>query len=265
MILRWITMRFVLPAACLLFNYPGHAQGWDPDNEAPVAKLIREAPARGVLPLRVDLSSRMPSPRSQGPSNTCASWAVTYAAVSQLHRRLNSQRQQDLTFSPSFSYNLVSGDPHCMGLSSISDTLSLLRDVGALPIEQYAFDPGWCGRKPTDEERAQAAQYRIRSWAAVDATNLEVVKALIANDMPVIFGMSIGPQFMGHRTSDTFDVVEGGPGTLGHAMVVIGYDDERQAFRVQNSAGTNWGDGGRFWLSYRVWTSQVRHAYIIER
>lgn len=264
MILRRITTLFFLSAVYLLSKHPGHAQGWDPNSEAPAAKFIQEAPTRGVVPLRVDLSSRMPSPGSQGPSNTCASWAVTYAAASQLRRRLNSPRQQELTFSPSFSYNLVSGEPHCMGLSSISDTLNLLRDVGALPIKQYAFDPGWCGRKPTAEERAQAAQYRIKGWAAVDATNLEVVKSLIASDMPVIFGMTVGSQFRRHRTSDTFNVVEGGPGTLGHSMVVIGYDDERQAFRVQNSAGTNWGDGGRFWLSYQVWMMKVRHAYMIE-
>lgn len=265
MILRRVTALLFLSAVFLLSKHPGHAQGWDPDREAPPGKLIQEAPARGVVPVRVDLSSRMPSPRSQGPSNTCASWAVTYAAASQLRRRLNFPRQQDLTFSPSFSYNLVSGEAHCMGLSSISNTLNLLHDVGALPIEQYAFDPGWCGRKPTEEERAQAAQYRIKGWAAVDATKLDVVKSLIANDMPVIFGMTVGPQFGRHRTSDTFNVVEEGPGTLGHSMVVIGYDDERQAFRVQNSAGTSWGDGGRFWLSYRVWMLKVRFAYIIER
>lgn len=258
------TILFVLPALWLLQTHYGYAQGWDPDSEAPAAKLVREAPARGVLPARADLSARMPPPRSQGPSNTCPSWAVTYAAASQLRRRLNSSRRQDLTFSPSFSYNLVSGEPHCMGWSTIRDTLNLLRDVGALPIEQFAFDPGWCGRRPTQEERAQAAQYRIKGWAAVDATKLEVVKSMIADDMPVIFGLIVGSQFSQHRTSDVFDTIEEGLGTLGHVMVVIGYDDERQAFRVQNSAGTNWGDGGRFWLSYRVWMMKVRFAYIIE-
>ncbi|GJD47255.1 hypothetical protein AFCDBAGC_5148 [Methylobacterium cerastii] len=261
---RWIVGLVVPMALWLLPPHAGHAQGWDPDNETSSVKLIREAPGRGVLPPRFDLSPRMPPPRSQGPSNTCVSWAVTYAAASQLRRRLKNPRQQDLTFSPSFSYNLVSNEAHCMGLSSISDTLNLLRDVGALPIEQYAFDPGWCGRKPTADELANAAQYRIKSWAAVDAANLDVVKSLIANDTPVIYGMSVGSRFAHQRTSDTFNVVENGPGTLGHVMVVIGYDDERQAFRVQNSAGTIWGDSGRFWLSYQIWTQQVRHAYIIE-
>ena len=261
---RRIIVLFVPMALWLLPPHAVHAQGWDPDSEASGLKVIREAPGRGVLPPRVDLSPRMPPPRSQGPSNTCVSWAVTYAAASQLHRRLNNPSPKNLTFSPSFSYNLVSDKSDCMGLSSISDTLNLLRDVGALPIDQYAFDPGWYGRKPTANERANSAQYRINSWAAVDAVNLDVIKSLIANDTPVIYGMAVGSWFARQRTSDTFNVVESGPGTLGHAMVVIGYDDERQAFRVQNSAGTEWGDNGRFWLSYQIWARQVRHAYIIE-
>ena len=33
-------------------------------------------------------------------------------------------------------------------------------------------------------------------------------------------------------------------------MCVIGYDDDRQAFLVQNSWGTQWGKNGRFWLPY---------------
>ncbi len=35
-----------------------------------------------------------------------------------------------------------------------------------------------------------------------------------------------------------------------HAAVVVGYDDGRAAFRVRNSFGQAWGEGGDFWVPY---------------
>ncbi|MCL2102000.1 MAG: hypothetical protein FWH22_09850, partial [Fibromonadales bacterium] len=35
-----------------------------------------------------------------------------------------------------------------------------------------------------------------------------------------------------------------------HAMVLVGYDDSKNAFRVLNSWGTSWGDRGSIWIDY---------------
>ena len=40
----------------------------------------------------------------------------------------------------------------------------------------------------------------------------------------------------------------------GHAMLFIGYDDSKQAFRVKNSWGTGWAENGYVWLSYDWFT-----------
>ena len=36
----------------------------------------------------------------------------------------------------------------------------------------------------------------------------------------------------------------------GHAVACVGYDDEKQAFLVRNSWGSDWGQGGYFWMPY---------------
>ena len=36
----------------------------------------------------------------------------------------------------------------------------------------------------------------------------------------------------------------------GHAYALLGWSDKRGAFHAQNSWGTSWGVGGRFWLPY---------------
>jgi C1A family cysteine protease len=36
----------------------------------------------------------------------------------------------------------------------------------------------------------------------------------------------------------------------GHAVLLVGYDHERKLFKVRNSWGPSWGDGGYFWMPY---------------
>jgi len=42
----------------------------------------------------------------------------------------------------------------------------------------------------------------------------------------------------------------------GHAMLIVGFDDTKKAFKVQNSWGTRWGDKGYIWVSYEMWPSK---------
>lgn len=45
-----------------------------------------------------------------------------------------------------------------------------------------------------------------------------------------------------------------------HAMVVVGYDDNKGAFKVLNSWGTSWGQGGFGWIAYSAFKTRVREA-----
>jgi hypothetical protein len=215
---------------------------------------------RGTLPARVDLSATLPSPGDQGVSGSCTSWGATYAAASQALRRAGLG--SILTLSPSFTYNKISHDPLCVVGTTVSTTLDMLRDVGALPKDEFVFDAGWCGRLPTDAELQRAAKYRIQGWARFDATHVEEVKAQLARGVPVIFDVHVNEQFQQFKGDGVFDfpgVINGG----GHTMIAIGYDDARRAFRIQNSWGRKWGEGGYAWLSYDFWARNTGVGYAI--
>jgi hypothetical protein len=67
----------------------------------------------------------------------------------------------------------------------------------------------------------------------------------------VVFGMGVSERFenmVGNRVYDDTS----SPRTGDHAMVLVGYSERRQAFKVMNSWGTGWGDGGFGWVSYRA-------------
>jgi len=42
----------------------------------------------------------------------------------------------------------------------------------------------------------------------------------------------------------------------GHAMLIVGYDNTKNAFKIINSWGTNWGDNGYSWVNYNFFLPQ---------
>jgi C1A family cysteine protease len=215
---------------------------------------------RGTLPRKVDLSGTIPAPRNQADTGTCTSWGATYAAASQAARR--NGLGPAVVLSPSFTYNIVSGDHTCRVSTSTSATLDVLKNVGTLPIEEYVFDAGWCGRQPTAAEKQRAARYRIKTWSRFDATDLTMVKQQLARGVVVIFGMRVGATVTGWKG----DAVIEDDRDLGgsHAMVAVGFDDDRNAFRIQNSWGRGWGEGGYGWFGYDFWKRNVKVGFVIE-
>jgi C1A family cysteine protease len=85
---------------------------------------------------------------------------------------------------------------------------------------------------------------------------------MLARGVPVIFSMRVGTKMRGQRGDAVIDGDEGDIG--GHAMIAVGYDNARQAFRIQNSWGRHWGDGGYGWFSYEFWKRSARVAYVID-
>jgi C1A family cysteine protease len=200
----------------------------------------------------------MPLPRAQADTSTCVSWAVTYAAASLALR----PRFPGLTLSPAFTYNQVARDPTCQSGTAASKTLNMLRDVGALPVDEFAFDAGSCDRIPSAAELQSAARYKIKSWSSFDARNLDMMKQQLARGAAVMFSMRTGPKMRALRGDDVLDTDT--PNGGGHQLVVVGYDDAKQAFKIQNSWGKGWGNGGYGWFSYDFWKQTIRVAYVID-
>jgi len=255
--------RFFLTIAFLLLLAPAsaRAQGAIIETLEELRDIPNPPDFRATLPPRVDLTATLPPPGNQGPSGSCASWAVTYAAASQAGRRAGLG--SSLRLSPSFTYNRLSRDPLCLAGTSASATLNMLRDIGALPFEEYVFDGGWCGRLPSDGELQRAGKYRIKSWSKLDARMVDHVKAQLARGVLVIFDMRPNEQFIKFKGDGVIDF----PGVMGgggHTMVAVGYDNARDAFRIQNSWGRGFGEGGYAWVSYDFWARNTQVGFVID-
>jgi len=45
-------------------------------------------------------------------------------------------------------------------------------------------------------------------------------------------------------------IISGSNGGINHAVILIGWDDAKSAWKMRNSWGTSWGDGGNCWIKY---------------
>lgn len=215
---------------------------------------------RAFLPVSVDLSKHFPTPGMQG-AESCTGWAVGYAARSYyaatLERR-NVRRSQNVP-SPSYIYNAIRDPKNCASGSLILDALSLLAK-GSLSAKEFPSDLE-C-RIPTKAERERASDFRVKRWLAVDPRQIDDVKGQLARGNPVIFGIYVGESFERLKGKKVYRGED--KTTLAHAMTIVGYDDQQQAFKIINSWGTIWGDNGFGWIDYETFKKGSGEAYIIE-
>jgi C1A family cysteine protease len=98
-------------------------------------------------------------------------------------------------------------------------------------------------------------KYKIAAWGYVrrDAgipTTAEMKEALCKYG-PLASTVKVTDAFQAYSRG-IFDehASVSGPRDINHAIVIVGWDDTKQAYLVKNSWGTNWGDKGYIWVEY---------------
>lgn len=110
--------------------------------------------------------------------------------------------------------------------------------------------PGWGAYRKAFDGAGLHGYYRIDEYSD---TRLDEIRRAVASQVPVAFGTRISQAFKSHTGTGTVTHPSDSAAVGGHAMLVVGYEGER--FRVLNSWGTYWGDGGFAWLdgAYLNW------------
>jgi hypothetical protein len=222
----------------------------------------------GVLPAQASVEQFLPPPGHQGTvQGSCTAWSTTFALRTALQVKLNGDwRPPDNAahqFSPAFVFNKAKASTglfDCTAGIQFATALNILQVVGAPTLNTFPYDPTRCDLQPTAALSQQARQYRIGSWERTSDLSLNRIKAHLAAGDPVLAGIDVYP---------SFDQAQGPApitGTAGewlgyHAIALIGYDDSKLAFRLQNSWGPDWGDHGRAWIDYSTFSAVAHEAY----
>ncbi len=224
-----------------------------------------------TLPPRVLLEDYAPRPLHQGSQGSCSGWASAYGARTVSYAMASGKNPNQTAFSPSFLYNQIAL-PRCEG-AYLRDAMEAMKNIGSLPFREFGYTDQTCQIAPDYGDREAAAQYRIKGYTRLSegarnyGPNINAVKQHLAQGAPVVIGMMVGQSFqyamMGQKVWNPTQAEYNGRGVSGHAMCLIGYDDNMNggAFRVMNSWGTQWGDDGFAWIRYRDFQQFTKEAY----
>src|SRR6218665_3016114 len=195
-----------------------------------------------------------PTPGDQGNLGSCVGWSTGYAFASFYFSAKNQwgkPTDYSKVMSPAYIYNGIrecNCGPDCG--SYIADALELMKTKGVVSWKQMPYSDKDC-TKPMEDEFSQAINYKIKGYNRLaNKLNFNEYKQYLSNDVPVIIGVPLGAGFdnIGNNSTATFKCTQVEEG--GHAMLVVGYDDTKKAFKIMNSWGKNWGDKGHIWVDY---------------
>ncbi len=208
------------------------------------------------LPSLVDLSNKFPPIGNQGAYGTCVAWATGYAhrsyinAVEKGLSRTNMESSSN-TFSAKYLFwSIPNSDKgsDCGG-TGFESAYDVMLEKG-IPTESTVpyTELGDCSESASAWD-GSAADYKLQSYREIELSKSSIKKYL-AQKRAISFGAKLGDSFMSWNSSsvltDDTDTYNGQHAY--HAMILCGYDDSKNAFRVVNSWGTSWGDGGYIWV-----------------
>jgi hypothetical protein len=97
----------------------------------------------------------------------------------------------------------------------------------------------------------EAAKNKISDFKRLDKAdfnNTDELKSWIYAGYPLWFAVDVEDNWSNLQKGEVWKNSAGKAG--GHAMVIVGWDDAKNAFKVANSWGTDWADNGYGWIDY---------------
>lgn len=220
------------------------------------------------LPSSVSYEQYCPQAGNQGKFGTCVGFATAYSLRTTLYVKAMREagytaNPNDHLFSPSFIYEQIkfADDKDCSKGSYVSDALELLQYIGVATLKTMPYQ---CGTTISEASLTESANYKIVSYQqlfSIKDTDADfrvlMMKKALSEGNPCLFSFKTTKSFKTSRGTDLWkqqkDDQEPGDIKMGHAMCLVGYDDNKYggSFRVLNSWGTGWGDKGFIWIPYR--------------
>lgn len=253
----------------------------DTFNKAPIyEELDPNNPANTkALPEAVSLLKYAPQRGDQGQQGSCVAWSSAYGAQTILFSAAKHADPNQIKFSPSYLYNQIRLD-NCQG-SYVQRAMEAMSRNGGVPLDEYPYNDQDCEREPNSSQIREGQQFRIHGFTRLtnenEEINIRAIKEHLAKDAPVVIGMMVGQSFMKPMMGQEVWVPDAsdasGMGMGGHAMCVIGYDDNKVtqetqdgkklkgAFQIMNSWTPEWGNNGVAWIGYSDFKDFVREAY----
>jgi hypothetical protein len=231
-----------------------------------IPSLLRPSSSQSILKSSF-IDVPFPTKNKQiGPS--CVGWAIGYGILgfyNSVLERNSGYEGPDKVTSPTYIWNQLYNPQNIDEGTSIPKALELVQTKGCckwydMPGDDAALAVPLIAVK-------NAANY-INSnfkWYQAKTVDIDKIKYFVDRNQPVPFGCKVDLAFKRGGKMDFLNEPDGRFVWMNyddiplekHAMVICGYDDNINAFRVLNSWGTGWGNGGFIWIDYDFFKESV--------
>ena len=241
-------------------------------NHRKVSRFFANLPKASELPKSVDLRGvHMPPIVDQGDVGSCTANAAA-AIIDYCEHVANGAF---LTPSRAFQYwnteVLDGSDPTQDNGGTIRSAVKAIATNGAVPDDWWPYDSAHIMHEPTKIEFDEGKKYLADAYVLVDQLGMQpfevltLIKQVVAGGFPLEFGSAVFNQIMKVGADGKIAMPEENEIPAGgHALVIVGYDDEfvnlgnsKGAFLIRNSWGTEWGITGYGWMPYGYLTGNI--------
>ena len=221
------------------------------------------------LPTKVDLRNDALPIYDQGALGSCTANAISAAYA------FDVLKQQEETFyipSRLFIYyneRVKEGTVDQDSGAMLRDGIKSIKKVGVCAEDSWPYDISKFTNKPTDSCYKEASKNKAILYKKVSRSLYDFKSCLVAG-FPFVGGFSVYESFESKEVAQTGKMSMPNPSEKllgGHAILVMGYDDELGCFIVRNSWGSKWGDKGYFYMPYEYLTnsSLSNDFWVIQR
>jgi|GEM_PF-3944828 Listeria/Bacterioides repeat len=236
----------------------------------------------------------IPPVGDQAAEGACSSFAVVYYYKSIQEKRhygwgfpkraynqygqLIKNHKSPAIFSPSYAFNQVYVTMEDGGLGSrISDNMNLLGEQGVCSMQYMPYNGNSFTNQPNKTQRDEAANYKSKKntvaqqnadpnvkeyYREIPKSDRDAIKQAILDTGGAVISIETYPdyRFLDAQNSiyDTIDGIKG----AGHSLCLIGWNEDKQAFKFVNSWGEECGVDGYGYISYKFFSDSDPHNIV---
>lgn len=226
-----------------------------------------------VLPEQVSLKKYTPKVGNQGNSNACVGWAIGYGAMTiQQAKNLNISNQDSITelaYSAAFIYRMIEKEEKNDRVGLV-EGITVVQQKGNVPYKDFhsaniTYNKSRNAHLIVTAKKAVIPQTTLLFKKETNTQKkINNTKAALAKGFPVVLSMSTRKNFYQLKNARYWWPELGNTSPMGgHALVVIAYDNKKQAFQVMNSWGETWGKNGFVWIKYADFARFAKHAFCL--
>tara|TARA_B110000483_G_scaffold199497_1_gene239248 strand:- start:734 stop:1966 length:1233 start_codon:yes stop_codon:yes gene_type:complete len=232
------------------------------------------------IPPMFSLREYCPSVKDQGNASSCVGWSTAYGAMTIIYNikydfSASIIKKTNLAFDPNFIYSIIysNSENDCSEGTYPTDAMEALKNHGCkrMMIPQLTD----CNTPINDTSLYFGKPFRIKEYFRPPSSylngsfddKLEILKTSLSNKNPLLISVNTTRSInKASEINGLWDSFSDEDNNGGHAMCLIGYDDEKfgGAFEIMNSWGTKWGDQGFVWVKYNDFIRNVKQIYMIE-